>query len=756
MSGGGLVTTPAFSDTDVENNTTYFYVVYAFDLAGNKSVASNEVYGTPRVPNTTNVKVDFTATNGVPAAGYVADWGQAFGPRTSTGQGSGLTYGWEDEDGHPTSLVSNGRDRNRAGIDERLDSMIHMQYHDVDGGNGTSGVHTDGVWELAVPNGLYEVTVAVGDQPGANVLYDSQHAINVEGVVGIETFQATAADEFRTVTLKVGVWDEQLTIDALGGFNTKLAYVDVKGLPFDAPHMEKSRPENRSMDADPSGVSLDIRNPVSSYGVDDTTIPGNVHLYKVSDGSEIPGTYGSTGGNDAVGYAPNAPLLPNTMYRFVLTSGVKDALGNPFVPATIVFTTGAGATGPGSGEFKPLTNIAFEKVELPIGQGKYWSSFNFGPDGKLYGSTIGQGLFRFTVNADGTLSNMEDLGYQGIGIIGLLWDKSASAGNLKLWITNVSADLSASSPEWSSGISLLTGPNLQNQKHVFSKLPRSSSDHLTNSMIYGPNDDIYVLQGSNQAAGDLDSTWGQRGEQVLTAALLHFDPDNARVQQSINDAQGDDPLPVKTIVAADQPVAYDPWAPTAPLKIYATRHPQCLRPRLPHERPHLRADERHGGWRQLAGRELQRGDQHVDAGGSPQTPDQRTAEHAGSHRGLPGPRCARPELHAALGTGGLQPARRSATTCTTSSKAASTVTRTRRAASSCCTRAMTRRTRRSGPARAARSTRSEPCPNRTTRASRTTSSTTRARTARSSTRAARSADSSRATSWSCASRTTTT
>ncbi|WP_162564279.1 MULTISPECIES: PA14 domain-containing protein [Microbacterium] len=580
ISGQAAVVETTFTDEDVTNGTTYFYQVVAVDLAGNVSAASNEVMSVPRVPNTTDIKVDFTATSAVPAAGYVADWGQAYGARTSAGQGTGLTYGWVDEDGHALSLVTNGRDRNRVGVDERLDSILHMQYADVDGGQGTNGVKTPGIWELAVGDGLYEVTVAVGDQMGATT-YDSLHTINVEGAYAIDKFQATASNEFLTYTATVGVWDGRLTLDALGGTNTKIAYVDVKGIAFDRPHIETVFPKNRALDADVNGgVAASIKVPFAGFGVNDQTMPGNVKVYRVSDNSLVEGSTNTSGGNDTVNFAPTVPFAPNTDYRFEVTDGVKDRAGNSWLPFTAVFRTGAGTVDPGSGEFDPLTNIAFEKVELPIGNGKYWASFAFGPDGKLYGSTIGQGLYRFTVNADGTLSNMENLGYAGIAIIGLLFDESSTAGNLKLWITNTSANIGNEQRQFISGISMLSGPNLENRKNVFSGMPRSLSDHLTNSMVYGPDGDIYVLQGSNQAAGDLDGSWGQRGEQLLTAALLHFDPDHARVQQSLNDAQGDNPLLVQTapsLSAAENTEngynaasPYNPYATDAPLKLYAT------------------------------------------------------------------------------------------------------------------------------------------------------------------------------------------
>ncbi|MGO4692097.1 PA14 domain-containing protein [Glaciibacter sp. 2TAF33] len=561
VSGAAPVAGVSFTDPTVANGTTYFYAVTAVDLAGNESAGSNEVVAVPQVPNNTNIKVDFTATNAVPAAGYVADWGQAYGVRSSPNQGAGLSYGWRDVDGHDLSLVTNGRERGRAGVDKRLDSIVHMQYGDANGGTGTAGIKTEGVWELAVPDGLYTVTVGVGDEPGAENAYDSTHVINVEGSVGIESFIGRAAAEFTTVTTTVGVWDGRLTIDARGGTNTKIGYVDVVAIPR-APHVDTVLPDNRTTDHDVNaGVSATIRVPYAGFGVDAGTLPGNVHLYELPGGTEVPTTVGSSGGNDVISLAPDNPLKPSTSYRFVVTGGVHDNRGAAFVPFTSVFTTGTGVVEGGAG-FTPLTNIAFDKVELPIGAGKYWASFAFGPDGKLYGTTIGQGLFRMTVNADGTLSNLENLGYPGMAMVGLVFDKTATAGNLKLWVTTTTANFNESG-QWVSGISLLTGANLETRRQVFSELPRSLSDHLTNSMTYGPDGRIYFQQGSNQASGDLDNAWGQRGEQLLTAATLVFDPNNSQVAAA---AAGGGAISVKTA----QGGTYNPYAPGAPLKLYAT------------------------------------------------------------------------------------------------------------------------------------------------------------------------------------------
>ncbi|MET3949054.1 hypothetical protein ABIB49_003780, partial [Arthrobacter sp. UYCu512] len=558
LSGSALVTGTGYTDTTATNGTTYFYVVTAVDLSANESGPSNEAHAVPVVPNTTNIKVDFTTTSGLPAPGYAADWGESFGPRTGPNQGTGLTYGWKTPDGNPLSLVGNGRDRGRVGIDDRLDSILHMQYGDDP---GTNGVKTEGVWEASVPDGLYRVTIAAGDMAFA-AGYNSVHALNVEAGVGIEKFQGTAGQEYQTTTVVVGVWDGALTVTAAGGTNTKIAYIDIVGIER-APHVDTMRPDNRSTGQDPTdGVSATIRVPYAGVGVDATTLPGNVHLYETSTGVEVPSSTGTSGGNDVISTQASSPLKANTSYRFVVTGNVKDNYGAAFVPFTSVFTTGSGGTSTGA-NYSPLTGVSFDKVEQPVAAGKYWSSMAFGPDGKMYASTIGQGLFRFTVAADGSLSNMESLGYAGRAIIGLVFDKTGTAASPKLWITSTSANTFNEQGEWISGVSMLSGASLQTESKVFTGLPRSQADHLTNSMAYGPDGRLYFMQGSNQGAGDLDNSWGQRGEKLLTAATLVFDPADPAVQQAISTAT---PISVQTSGGG----TYNPYAAGAPLKIYAT------------------------------------------------------------------------------------------------------------------------------------------------------------------------------------------
>jgi len=224
FSGETPLTDPALTDDDVLVGNGYSYVVRAVDQAGNASAATAPTtLSVPAPAGEVVAKVNFQKAGTPVPSGYTADVGAAFDAATGRG--------WVAADSTPLDLTKNVRTRGRAGIDPRLDSFVHMQYGDIDNGtaNPDNGNLTQGAYELDVPNGTYSVLATVGDQSGAKG-YDSKHTIRAEGKPVVTGFQASAAREYEQAGATVQVSDGTLTIDSVGGNNTKLDYLEVRAV----------------------------------------------------------------------------------------------------------------------------------------------------------------------------------------------------------------------------------------------------------------------------------------------------------------------------------------------------------------------------------------------------------------------------------------------------------------------------------------------------------------------------------------------
>lgn len=554
LNGTTLLTAPSYLDRSVTNGTNYFYVVQAVDASGNKAT-STTVNAVPQPPLTTTVKVNFQDPSTTPPLGYLRDSGEAYGPRGGAGQGTGLSFGWVVQGGStPLDLSANGRNRNRAptnaGLaDVRLATFLQMQAK-----TSTSGTTTPGSWQIALPNGAYLVTVSVGDASYA----DSVHAINVEGQSLISGFRPTTATPFQSASRTVNLADGLLTIDALGGTNTKIDYVDIQPdtTATARPSVRGSTPldgaTNVRRDA---GVSAEVVLPNVGNGVDPATLTSaSVRLVRVSDGQVLPAEVNTSGGGDVIVLQPSVLLDPTTQYRFVITSSVKDLSGAAFVPYSATFTTGTvGGT--------TSTGVAFTQVPLGVTAGKPYTSVAKGPDGRLYATTLSGEILRFPINADGTLgapttiTSVQAANGGACTILGLAFDPSSTATNVVVWVS-VNAYAFNNAPDWSGKITRLSGTDLSVVQDYVVGLPRSVRDHMTNSPVFGPDGALYVAQGAQSSGGDADAAWGNRPEHLLSAAVLRID--TRRITSP--------PLNVQTEAGG----TYDPFAAGAPLTLYAT------------------------------------------------------------------------------------------------------------------------------------------------------------------------------------------
>lgn len=416
--------------------------------------------------------------------------------------------------------------------------------------------------DLELPNGGLDLTtiseqsvglinVATGDVVSASVSVDNDaQTLTLDPATNLDF-----STEYRFV-ITSAVEDE--SGEAFTGHTSTFTTIS-----DDVPAVIASRPADGEHGVPvTTGIATDLNLPNS--GVNGNTVTDeSVYLVNADTGERVAGSPGITGAGDSITFQPSGALEPLTEYQFNITSEVTDTDGVPFVPYTSTFTTAEGSAFEGDIEVVQQTTAANERH----------SSLTFGPDGNLYATTIDGRILRYSVAADGTLGVPEAITslQQAEGgprlTIGLAFDPEATADNLIAWVTHSelgSFDEGGGGVEggvdapWSGKLTRLSGPDLQTVQDVVVGLPRSTRDHVTNSVAFNPAepDVVYFVQGSNTAMGAPDPAWGFQEERVLSGAVLRLD----------TDLLGNLPLDVQTEGGA----LYNPYAPNAPLTVYAS------------------------------------------------------------------------------------------------------------------------------------------------------------------------------------------
>jgi N-acetylneuraminic acid mutarotase/glucose/arabinose dehydrogenase len=180
----------------------------------------------------------------------------------------------------------------------------------------------------------------------------------------------------------------------------------------------------------------------------------------------------------------------------------------------------------------PSTNssIAFDRWSIPIANP---TAMAYGPDGKLYVATLLGTIHVLTINQDNrtftdqiidTIRNSEEGDRLTLGIA---IDPDSTADNVILWVAHGDGDLSFNATLNSGKVSRLSGPGFTQKVDVITGLPRSFGNHATNEIKFGPDGKLYIFQGGNTGAGaannNLEPEFGNRPEQVLSAAVLVAD-----------------------------------------------------------------------------------------------------------------------------------------------------------------------------------------------------------------------------------------
>ena len=334
----------------------------------------------------------------------------------------------------------------------------------------------------------------------------------------------------------------------------------------DRPRIQRSEPRNGDTNVNPeASVSL---YPVRTEGglEKSTSNASTVNLIEVATGEAVAIERGTSGGFDIITLDPEEPLKENTAYRVVLTDGVEDQGGNSFIPFESTFTTR---------EKDPNTpgNVRFDRQTVtPSSDNDSYTSLDIGPDRNLYATTVDGRIKRFPINADGTLGSAQTItSLQGEEkgprlLIGFAFDPSSfePGAELVAWVSHTYVDddfeLKNIDQPWSGKISRLSGPDLGTVETYVEGLPRSSKDHVTNSIAFNPAEPgvLYFNQGSNTAMGAPDSAWDFQEERLLSAATLRLDISAVEA--------GTLPLDVQT----EDGGSYDPFADGAPLTIFGS------------------------------------------------------------------------------------------------------------------------------------------------------------------------------------------
>ena len=153
-------------------------------------------------------KINFQPATAPTVAGWQVDAGLVFGAR-----GNGLNYGWNADNS------STLRDRNVL-TDQLRDTLIHLQ----------KPIVPDAIWEIAVPNGTYQVIAVSGDASHFNSVFRT----TAEGTLIINGTPTTGARFVETVIggATVIVNDGRLTLrSGSGAVNNKLNLVEIVQVP---------------------------------------------------------------------------------------------------------------------------------------------------------------------------------------------------------------------------------------------------------------------------------------------------------------------------------------------------------------------------------------------------------------------------------------------------------------------------------------------------------------------------------------------
>ncbi len=203
---------------------------------------------TAGVAGASEIKINFQSGGAPIPDGYLPDYGEVFDDR-----GNGWSYGWGED------MMGSARDRNSSNApDQRYDTLNHPQYG------------TEGIWEIALPNGTYNLFLVCGDPSYGN----QTNNYDVEGVLLIDPdpYPPEPAFDYDEFNVTVEVSDGRLTIQpGTNAENCKICFVDIES---DA----LTRFFQKARDPDPADGTQGVVDPILMWTSGDTSVAQHVYF----------------------------------------------------------------------------------------------------------------------------------------------------------------------------------------------------------------------------------------------------------------------------------------------------------------------------------------------------------------------------------------------------------------------------------------------------------------------------------------------
>lgn len=288
-----------------------------------------------------------------------------------------------------------------------------------------------------------------------------------------------------------------------------------------------------------------------SWSLDTSTLAGLRIL--APGGVVVPSLVDTDASLGSADIKPLVPLAPNSVYTIDVTAETRGNNGVAVKPFTASFTTGSN---PGGG-----SGIEYRFTSTSLGDRPSVTSVAYGPDGHLYASDGIDSIWRYPLDpGTGNVAGAPERIYQQANMqtVGIAFSPQATAENLVLYTSH--ADRANEGNLYTGTVSKLNIPALGSEgsvvrTDVITGLPHPTAlNHQPNGITFGPDGKLYQTVGGMATLGG-SPNWGA-SETLLSAAVL------------VADVEGD--AAFASTVNVNTSTGYNPFAPDAPVKIFAT------------------------------------------------------------------------------------------------------------------------------------------------------------------------------------------